>query len=34
MRQSLIALGLSEEHLVSIAPNVRAEGETASAFQL
>ena len=33
MQQSLIAFGLSEEHLVSIAPDLRAEGETASAFQ-
>ena len=33
MQQSLIAFGLSEEHLVSIAPDLRAERETASAFQ-
>jgi len=33
MPQSLIAFGLSEEHLVSIAPDLRAEGETATAFQ-
>jgi len=33
MQQSLIAFGLSEEHLVSIAPDLRTEGETASAFQ-
>lgn len=33
MPQSLIAFGLSEEHLVSIAPDLRAERETASAFQ-
>ena len=34
MPQSLIAFGLSEEHLVSIAPDLRAERETATAFQL
>ncbi|MGB0157161.1 MAG: M15 family metallopeptidase [Luminiphilus sp.] len=33
MPQSLIAFGLSEEHLVSIAPDLRAERETATAFQ-
>ena len=33
MQQSLIAFGLSEEHLVSIAPDLRAERETATAFQ-
>ena len=33
MQQSLISFGLSEEHLVSIAPDLRTEGETASAFQ-
>ena len=33
MQQSLIAFGLSTEHLVSIAPDLWAEGETASAFQ-
>ncbi len=33
MQQSLIAFGLSTEHLVSIAPDLLAEGETASAFQ-
>ena len=33
MQQSLIAFGLSEEHLVSIAADLRAEDETASAFQ-
>jgi len=33
MQQSLIAFGLSEEHLVSIAPDFRAERETATAFQ-
>ena len=33
MQQSLIAFGLSTEHLVSIAPDLQAEGETASAFQ-
>ena len=33
MQQSLIAFGLSTEHLVSIAPDLRVEGETASAFQ-
>ena len=33
MQPSLIAFGLSEEHLVSIAPDLRAEGETASALQ-
>lgn len=34
MQQSLIAFGLSREHLVSIAPDLWAEGETASAFQV
>ena len=34
MQQSLIAFGLSEEHLVSIAPDLRAERETATAFQV
>ena len=34
MQQSLIAFGLSEEHLVSIAPDLRAERETATAFQI
>ena len=33
MQQSLIAFGLSTEHLVSIAPGLRVEGETANAFQ-
>ena len=33
MQRSLIAFGLSEEHLVSIAPDLRAERETAAAFQ-
>ena len=33
MQQSLIAFGLSTEHLVSIAPDLRAERETASAFK-
>ena len=33
MQQSLIAFGLSTEHLVSIAPDLRVEGETANAFQ-
>ena len=33
MQQSLIAFGLSTEHLVSIASDLRAERETASAFQ-
>ena len=33
MQRSLIAFGLSEEHLVSIAPDLRAERETATAFQ-
>ena len=33
MQESLIAFGLSTEHLVSIAPDLRVEGETASAFQ-
>ena len=33
MQQSLIAFGLSTEHLVSIAPDLRAERETATAFQ-
>ena len=33
MEQSLIAFGLSTGHLVSIAPNIRAERETASAFK-
>ena len=33
MQQSLIAFGLSKEHLVSIAPDLRAERETARAFQ-
>ena len=33
MQQSLIAFGLSTEHLVSISPDLRAERETASAFQ-
>ena len=34
MRQSLIAFGLSKEHLVSITPDLWAEGETAGAFQV
>ena len=33
MQQSLIAFGLSTEHLVSIAPDFLVEGETANAFQ-
>ena len=33
MQQSLIAFGLSTEHLVSIAPDFWVEGETANAFQ-
>ena len=33
MQQSLIACGLSTEHLGSITPDLWAEGETASAFQ-
>ena len=33
MQQSLIAFGLSTEHLVSIAPDFLMEGETANAFQ-
>ena len=33
MQQSLIAFGLSTEHLVSIAPDLRVEGETANALQ-
>ena len=33
MQQSLIAFGLSTEHLVSIAPDLLVERETASAFQ-
>ena len=34
MQQSLIAFGLSTKHLVSIAPDLQAEGETARAFQV
>ena len=34
MRQSMIAFGLSKEHLVSITPDLWAEGETAGAFQV
>ena len=33
MQHSLIAFGLSTAHLVSIAPELRVEGETANAFQ-
>lgn len=33
MQRSMIAFGLSTEHLVSITPDLRAEGETAGAFQ-
>ena len=33
MPQSLIAFGLSTEHLVSVAPDLRADRETVSAFQ-
>ena len=33
MRQSLIAFGLSTEHLVSIAPDLQADRETVRAFQ-
>ena len=33
MQQSLIVFGLSTEHLVSIAPDLRVEGETANAFR-
>lgn len=34
MQQSLIAFGLSKEHLVSITPDLWAEGETAKAFEV
>ena len=33
MQQLLIAFGLSTEHLVSIAPDLQVEDETANAFQ-